>query len=325
MNSQSIGRCQRPKGKRMKLAFQIGSFLAVCLWLLYQANQSHDRDYSGSVQNEATKDHGIGILGRRVNAGGSSLGGESLNDEVQGGGVDGDADEKHKVTNDTHKDLGRHEGKESEEKTELKEKELNNADDNSDIEVKANSEAVGLEDDSLQEGIQVTISDQEGEKDVANTSHHEVEEDEEQISHVNHDELGHGSDAQKEPEKKDFSSTDNEFLVQPTERKNDSAQDHNSMVDGVHAFDDETGVSIDGNDIIESRVTESNGDGEIRLHEHMYSTSNSQSETIENTQSEVVVDREDNADFEARSKNSVQDLEPESETNSETSVHVSIV
>ncbi|PRQ46674.1 hypothetical protein RchiOBHm_Chr2g0091571 [Rosa chinensis] len=325
MNSQSNGRSQRPKGKRVKLAIQIVSVLAVCLWLLYQAKQSRDKDYSGSVQNEVIEKHGSGILGRKANAGGSILVGESLNDEDRGGGVDvldGNVEEKHKVNDDG--DLGRPEGKESEKKVELIYKELNNTDDNSDIELKANSEAVGLDENSLQEGNsqvgyedkQVTMSDQDGEKDAKNTSHHEVGEDEEQISHVNRDEQGHERDTQKESETKDLSS-DNEFLVQPTERKNDSLQDHNSMVNGVRGFDDENGVPVDGNDIIESRATESSGDGEISSHEEMYSTSNSES-----TQSEEVVVRGDNADFEARSKISVQDSGSKAETNSEASVQV---
>ncbi|KAM5547593.1 hypothetical protein ABKV19_001865 [Rosa sericea] len=321
MNSQSNGRSQRPKGKRVKLAIQIVSLLAVCLWLLYQAKQSRDKDYSGSVQKEVIEKHGSGILGRKANAGGSILVGEGLNDEDRGGGVDVLDEEKHKVNDDAD------EGKESEKKVELIYKELNNTDDNSDIELKANSEAVGLDENSLQEGNsqvgyedkQVTMSDQDGEKDAQNTSHHEVGEDEEQISHVNHDEQGHERDTQKESETKDLSS-DNEFLVQPTERKNDSLQDHNSMVNGVRGFDDENGVPVDGNDIIESRVTESSGDGEISSHEEMYSTSNNQSENSESIQSEEVVVRGDNADFEARSKISVQDSGSKAKTNSETSV-----
>ncbi|XP_004287465.1 PREDICTED: uncharacterized protein LOC101293225 [Fragaria vesca subsp. vesca] len=325
MNSQSNGRSLRPKGKRVKLAFQIGSVLAVCLWLLYQAKQSHDTDYSGSVRNEVIIERGSGILGRRVNAGGSSLVGESVNDEVRGGGVDvsdGNVEEKHKASDDTdHGDLGRHEGKESEKRVGLKYKELSNADDIPDI----NSEENSLQEGNSQVGHQdkqaSRMSDQEGEKDVENTSHHKVGGDEDAMSHVNHDEQGHESDAQKESDTKDFSS-ENEFLVPPTERKNDSLQDHNSMVDGVHGFDDETGVPEDGNDIIESRVTESSGDREISLHEDMYTTSSRQSEINESTQSEEVVARGDNANFEARSNISVQDSEPEAETNSETSVHI---
>ncbi|XP_024177686.1 smoothelin-like protein 1 [Rosa chinensis] len=299
MNSQSNGRSQRPKGKRVKLAIQIVSVLAVCLWLLYQAKQSRDKDYSGSVQNEVIEKHGSGILGRKANAGGSILVGESLNDEDRGGGVDvldGNVEEKHKVNDDG--DLGRPEGKESEKKVELIYKELNNTDDNSDIELKANSEAVGLDENSLQEGNsqvgyedkQVTMSDQDGEKDAKNTSHHEVGEDEEQISHVNRDEQD----------------------MKGTHRKRSQFNGN-----GVRGFDDENGVPVDGNDIIESRATESSGDGEISSHEEMYSTSNSES-----TQSEEVVVRGDNADFEARSKISVQDSGSKAETNSEASVQV---
>jgi hypothetical protein len=230
---------------------------------------------------------------------------------------------------------------------ELKHKGLNVTDDNSDIELKADNEAVGLDEISLQHGDsqvghedkQPTMSDQDGEKHVKNISHDEVGEDEEQNPHVNHGEQGHERDIQKDSETNDFNhgeqghekdiqrdsetndfSAKNQVLVQPTERKNDSLQDPNSMVGGVHGFDDENGVPVDSNDIIESGVTGSIGDGEISLHEEMYSSSNSQSETNESTESEKVVSRRNGADFEAGSKISVEESKLKAETSSETSV-----
>lgn len=296
MNTQSNGRSQRPKGFKVKLAFQIVSLLAVCFWLLYQAKQSHDKDYRGSIQNKVSEELGSGILGRKANLGGSNIAGESINDGDRSGGddvLDGNVDEKkkdyssNKVNDDTHGNDVIHEGRESEseKEMELKYKGLNVTDDNSDIELTADNEAVGLEEISLEDGNsqvghedkQPTMSDQDGEKHVKNISHDEVGEDEEQNPDVNHGEQGHERDIQKDSETNDF-STKNEVLVQPTERNNDSLQDPNSMVGGVHGFDDENGVPVDSNDIIESGVTGSSGDGEISLHEEMYSSSNSQSE-----------------------------------------------
>ena len=77
----------------------------------------------------------------------------------------------------------------------------------------------------------------------------------------------------------------------------------------------ETGVPVDSEDIIESRVVEPNGDGEINLHEDMYTTTSSQSEINESTQSVEGVTRGDNDNFEARSKILVQDSEPEAYIN----------
>lgn len=340
MNTPSNGRSQRPKGFKVKLAFQIVSLLAVCFWLLYQAKQSHDKDYRESVQNKASEELGSGILGRKANLGGSNIAGESVNDGDRSGGVDvldGNVEEKKKI----------HEGRESEKEMELKHKGLNVTDDNSDIELKADNEAVGLDEISLQDGNfqvghedkQPTMSDQDGEKHLKNISHDEVGEDEEQNPHVNHGEQGHERDIQKDSETNDFNhgeqghekdiqrdsetndfSAKNQVLVQPTERKNDSLQDPNSMVGGVHGFDDENGVPVDSNDIIESGVTGSVGDGEISLHEEMYSSSNSQSETNESTESEKAVSRRNGADFEAGSKISVEESKLKAETSSETSV-----
>ncbi|KAK9947825.1 hypothetical protein M0R45_003428 [Rubus argutus] len=376
MNTPSNGRSQRPKGFKVKLAFQIVSLLAVCFWLLYQAKQSHGKDYRESVQNKASKELGSGILGRKANLGGSNIAGESVNDGDRSGGVDvldGNVEEKkkdsslNKINDDTHGDDVIHEGRESEKEMELKHKGLNVTDDNSDIELKADNEAVGLDEISLQDGDsqvghedkQPTMSDQDGEKYVKNISHDEVGEDEEQNPHVNHGEQGHQRDIQKDSETNDFNhgeqgherdiqkdsetndfsannealvqpterkndslqdSANNEALVQPTERKNDSLQDPNSMVGGVHGFDDENGVPVDSNDIIESGVTGSIGDGEINIHEEMYSRSNSQSETNESMESEKVVSRGNGADFEAGSKISVEESKLKAETSSETSV-----
>lgn len=336
MNTPSNGRSQRPKGFKVKLAFQIVSLMAVCFWLLYQAKQSHDKDYRESVQNKASEELGSGILGRKANLGGSNIAGESENVGDRSGGVDvldGNAEEKkkdsslNKVNDDTHGDDVIHEGRESEKEMELKHKGLNVTDDNSNIELKADNEAVGLDAISLQDGDsqvghedkQPTMSDQDGEKYVKNISHDEVGEDEEQNPHVNHGEQGHERDIQKDSETNDLSAN-NEALVQRTERNNGSLQDPNSMVGGVHGFDDENGVPVDSNDIIESGVTGSIGDGEISLHEEMYSRSNSQSETNESTESEKVVSRGNGADFEAGSKISVEESKLKAETSSETSV-----
>ncbi|KAK9947799.1 hypothetical protein M0R45_003404 [Rubus argutus] len=311
MNTPSNGRSQRPKGFKVKLAFQIVSLLAVCFWLLYQAKQSHGKDYRESVQNKASKELGSGILGRKANLGGSNIAGESVNDGDRSGGVDvldGNVEEKkkdsslNKINDDTHGDDVIHEGRESEKEMVLKHKGLNVTDDNSDIELKADNEAVGLDEISLQDGDsqvghedkQPTMSDQDGEKYVKNISHDEVGEDEEQNPHVNHGEQGHQRDIQKDSETNDFNH--------------------------VHGFDDENGVPVDSNDIIESGVTGSIGDGEINIHEEMYSRSNSQSETNESMESEKVVSRGNGADFEAGSKISVEESKLKAETSSETSV-----
>ncbi|CAL8172144.1 unnamed protein product [Prunus armeniaca] len=353
MNSQSTCRNQRPKGLKVKLVFQIALLLAVCFWLLYQMKYSHEKAYSGSAENKVSEERGSDILGRKGNAGWSKDGGifglEDVN-LVEGsikkedGGVGDDMlgenaeenneAESNKVDDHARGKLARHEGNEIE-RTEMQYKVLNITDDNSDVEDKGNDEPVGLNKNSLQEensqerhgDTQEIISDHDGEKYVKNISHDEVGEEKEQNSQVNHDKQENEKDREKEPQRLEEFSTNKDISVQHSQGKSDTLKGPDSVVDGVHGFNDENGVPVDGNDLIESIVTGSSDDHAMVLHQEMNSSSNNQSETKENTMKEEVAAKEgtNGADFEAKSKISVEDskinMKPKVETSSGIGVH----
>ncbi|CAB4318746.1 unnamed protein product [Prunus armeniaca] len=328
MNSQSTCRNQRPKGLKMKY--------------------SHEKAYSGSAENKVSEERGSDILGRKGNAGWSKDGGifglEDVN-LVEGsikkedGGVGDDMlgenaeenneAESNKVDDHARGKLARHEGNEIE-RTEMQYKVLNITDDNSDVEDKGNDEPVGLNKNSLQEensqerhgDTQEIISDHDGEKYVKNISHDEVGEEKEQNSQVNHDKQENEKDREKEPQRLEEFSTNKDISVQHSQGKSDNLKGPDSVVDGVHGFNDENGVPVDGNDLIESIVTGSSDDHAMVLHQEMNSSSNNQSETKENTMKEEVAAKEgtNGADFEAKSKISVEDskinMKPKVETSS---------
>ncbi|KAA8523160.1 hypothetical protein F0562_009583 [Nyssa sinensis] len=79
MHYHSTSRNQRPKGFNAKQGFLFALLLAVCIWLLYQLNHSHDKRkaYGASIRSKLSEEQGAMILGRRGNAGWPSTGGES--------------------------------------------------------------------------------------------------------------------------------------------------------------------------------------------------------------------------------------------------------
>ncbi|XP_042492274.1 intracellular protein transport protein USO1-like [Macadamia integrifolia] len=66
----SSGRNQRPKGFKVKQAFQVILLLAVSIWLLYQIKHSHSKpkEYGGE-QKKLSSEHGSMVLGRKGGTG----------------------------------------------------------------------------------------------------------------------------------------------------------------------------------------------------------------------------------------------------------------
>ncbi|KAJ4951341.1 hypothetical protein NE237_028173 [Protea cynaroides] len=94
MFHQSSVRNQRPKGFKVKQAFQIILLLAVSIWLLYQIKHSHDKPKEyGHVHKKLRSELGSMVLGRKGYAGSSD-------------GVDTDSDEENLVEKGVRKEDG---------------------------------------------------------------------------------------------------------------------------------------------------------------------------------------------------------------------------
>lgn len=71
MNYRLPGQNQRPRGLKVKRGFQYALLLAICIWLLYRINCSHDETdhYAQNFQRKLGEEHVAVILGCKVNFG----------------------------------------------------------------------------------------------------------------------------------------------------------------------------------------------------------------------------------------------------------------
>ncbi|KAL2500907.1 uncharacterized protein Fot_34755 [Forsythia ovata] len=71
MNFRVTGQNQRPRGFKVKHGVRYTLILAICIWLLYQINCSHNgsEHYARSVQGKLGEEHSAVILGCKINVG----------------------------------------------------------------------------------------------------------------------------------------------------------------------------------------------------------------------------------------------------------------
>uniref|UniRef100_A0A5B6Z5Q8 Putative myb-like protein X n=1 Tax=Davidia involucrata TaxID=16924 RepID=A0A5B6Z5Q8_DAVIN len=311
MTFQSTSRNQRPKGFNVKQAIQLALLFALCTWLLYQMKHSHYNrtDNDARLQTKLGEEHGAITLGRKGNAGWSSSGSESDSEdrdkgerekrEDGGAGddkLDRNIEEKaEEVSFDKDNDYGRENAASRVKKEEEKEQEGQYEESQSNEDSNPNTEVEGVESASL---IKDTYKKENSNKGHESAKRSMPDHDEEggdekdpetQIKEPQNAEKNHTSTSiqykdqavKESDENKGPKKIEEKIAVQLGGKVNATLPSQSDMEDGVHVFHDENGVSLDGNDIIESMPKESSGDQKNILHQETISNSNNQTRIIE--------------------------------------------
>ncbi|KAF8400891.1 hypothetical protein HHK36_014194 [Tetracentron sinense] len=291
---QSSGQNQRPKGFKVKHAFQFALLLAVCIWFLYQIKHSYDKrkDYGGSVRNKLSEEHGTLVLGRKGNVGSSNGGevdsvdrdpiGQGGRKEDGGAGddeLDRNSEEKAgeefllKGHEDSQGNDSNHEEKEEEKEPETQHKESKGEEENNtDIQVRKGDESVGLYKDMSKEDLSG--------KGRGDSQERLQDSDEDNINtQVREGDESMGSDKNKDKDKNSKHSEE-EIAFDPSETENATVSGQNEIGNGVHGFHDENGVPDDGHDLAGSMLDETSDNQEKFMQQ---SISNNQSGLTENT------------------------------------------
>ncbi|KAF5458979.1 hypothetical protein F2P56_022971 [Juglans regia] len=280
MNYKPTGSNQMPQGFKARRALQLSLLLGVCFWLLYQIEHSNGKgkDYGGGLQSKLREQNTVLVLGRKAwsSDGGVSnledvnLVGEAKMKEDGGGGddeLDGILEEKI-----FHEEL---------EQPEMVS--LNDLINNSDVEgvysKKGYDDPWGSSEQGGEKRLEIG-DERDGKnpktevKQIGGEDSERQGKESEKVKEIADDSIKQYQDEaanfnRQDEKDKDIIGSKQEIAVQPSGLENNETAVSRSemMLDGVHTFHDENGVPQDGNDLVETTLSDIRDDHEIILHQ----------------------------------------------------------
>ncbi|KAF9617950.1 hypothetical protein IFM89_039243, partial [Coptis chinensis] len=278
MVHQSVGRNQNPKGFKVKHAFQVSLVLVICIWLLYQIQNSHYKENNFSVPLENKLKNGKVDFGRKVTAG-SNVGVEidfhDGNSIIQHRNVDdGENGDDHLDQNATEKPqeeplqqedsdgiISHNEGNEDEEVENQQKGKLGNEEDKSTLPSDGDDAAeLDKEGKDYKRVTEENVPELEHEgidaKDNPIKQHEELQSNEENSSNT----IGDGDEVRSSVKDRDTKESAEEKTLSPAEAESNIPADQSETISGINGFHDENGIPPDGLDLENNNVSETSSD-----------------------------------------------------------------